>query len=268
MENIESRGDAHLYEKALRETDRRPNPSIRRSIKNASLVTRPTATTLCLRVTHLEDQTFGNGNSPYKMDTLTKWSATAATKVKPRLTFKQLPLLGLACVAALAGSAYGYHWWTIGRFLESTDDAYVGGNVTPISPHISAFIAEILVTDNQRVNARQVLVRLDDRDVQAAADHAEANLKQHTAMLASLRAKYALQQPAIRQAAADLDSKTAQADFAKARRRAISHPRSLRFRFPAERRKNARPGSGGEDGRGIGTGRARGRKSATKRAER
>ena len=134
------------------------------------------------------------------MDTLTKWSATAATKVKPRLTFKQLALLGLACVAALAGSAYGYHWWTIGRFLESTDDAYVGGNVTPISPHISAFIAEILVTDNQRVNAGQVLVRLDDRDVQAAADHAEANLKQHTAMLASLRAKYALQQPAIRQA--------------------------------------------------------------------
>jgi membrane fusion protein (multidrug efflux system) len=149
------------------------------------------------------------------MDALTKWSATAATKAKPRLTFKRLALIGLACVAALAGSGYGYHWWTIGRFLESTDDAYVGGNVTPISPHISGFIAEILVTDNQRVNAGQVLVRLDDRDVRAAADHAEAILKQRTAMLASLRAKYALQQSAIRQAAADLDAKTAQADFAK-----------------------------------------------------
>jgi membrane fusion protein, multidrug efflux system len=132
------------------------------------------------------------------MDALTKWSATPATKAKPRLTFKQLALLGLACVAALAGSGYGYHWLTIGRFLESTDDAYVGGNVTPISPHISGFIAEILVTDNQRVNAGQVLVRLDDRDVQAAADHAEAILKQRTAMLASLRAKYELQQSAIR----------------------------------------------------------------------
>jgi membrane fusion protein (multidrug efflux system) len=149
------------------------------------------------------------------MDARTKWSATAATKAKPRLTFKQLALLGLACVAALAGSGYGYHWWTIGRFLESTDDAYVGGNVTPISPHISGFIAEILVTDNQRVNAGQVLLRLDDRDVRAATDHAEAILKQRTAMLASLGAKYALQQSAIRQAAADLDAKTAQADFAK-----------------------------------------------------
>jgi multidrug resistance efflux pump len=51
---------------------------------------------------------------------------------------------------------------------------------------------------------QQVLVRLDDRDVRAAADHAQAVLKQRTAMLASLRAKYALQQSTIRQAAAEM----------------------------------------------------------------
>jgi len=148
------------------------------------------------------------------MDALTKWSVTA-TKAKARLTFKQLALVALACVGGLAASGYGYYWWTNGRFIETTDDAYVGGNVTPISPHISGFIAEIPVTDNQRVNAGQVLLRLDDRDVRAAADHAEAILKQRTAMLASLRAKYALQQSTIQQAAADLEAKTAQADFAK-----------------------------------------------------
>ena len=149
------------------------------------------------------------------MDALTKWSAPVATKVKPRLTFKQLALLALACIAALSGSGYGYYWWTTGSFIQSTDDAYVGGNVTPISPHIAGFVAEILVSDNQRVDAGQVLVRLDDRDVRAAAEHAEAVLKQRTAMLASLRAKYALQQAAIEQATADLDAKTAQASFAK-----------------------------------------------------
>jgi membrane fusion protein (multidrug efflux system) len=149
------------------------------------------------------------------MDALTKWSASVAAKTKRQLTFKQLALVGLACVAALTGSGYGYYWWTIARFIESTDDAYVGGNVTPISPHISGFIAEILVTDNQRVDAGQVLVRLDDRDVRAAADHAEAILKQRTSMLASLRAKYELQQSTIKQAAADLDAKIAQAGFAK-----------------------------------------------------
>jgi membrane fusion protein (multidrug efflux system) len=149
------------------------------------------------------------------MDALTKWSAPVATKVKPRLTFKQFALLALACVAAVSGSDYGYYWWTTGRFIESTDDAYVGGNVTPISPHIAGFVAEILVTDNQRVDAGQVLVRLDDRDVRAAAEHAEAVLKQRTAMLASLRAKYLLQHSMIEQATADLEAKTAQAGFTK-----------------------------------------------------
>jgi membrane fusion protein, multidrug efflux system len=149
------------------------------------------------------------------MDALAKWSEAAATKAKPRLTLKQLVLLALACVTALVASGYGYYWWTVARFIESTDDAYVGGNVTPIAPHISGFIAELLVADNQHVEAGQLLIRLDDRDVHAAADHADAVLKQRTATLAGLRAKYALQQSAIQQAAADLDAKTAQASFAK-----------------------------------------------------
>ena len=149
------------------------------------------------------------------MDALTNSDTKAATKAKGRLTFKQRTLAGLACVAVLAASAYGYHWGTVDRFFQSTDDAYVGGNVTPISPHISGFIAAILVGDNQRVNAGQLMVRLDDRDVRAAADHAEAILKARKATLESLRAKYELQQSTIQQASANLDAKIAQADFAK-----------------------------------------------------
>jgi membrane fusion protein, multidrug efflux system len=136
-------------------------------------------------------------------------------RAKRRLTFKQRLLLGLASAALLGAAWYGFDWWTVGRFFQDTDDAYVGGNVTPISPHISGFIAEIAVTDNQLVKAGQLLIRLDDRDVRAAADHAEAILKQRQAALESLRAKYALQQTTIQQTSADLDAKTAQADFAK-----------------------------------------------------
>ena len=200
------------------------------------------------------------------MDALTKWSAPVATKVKPRLTFKQLALLAFACVAAVSGSGYGYYWWTTGRFIESTDDAYVGGNVTPISPHIAGFVAAILVTDNQRVDAGQVLVRLDDRDVRAAAEHAEAVLNQRTAMLASLRARYALQQSAIEQAAADLEAKAAQASFAKVEAERYRTLALSEFRFPAECGKNTRPRSGGTGSRGIGASRPRCRKSATQRA--
>jgi membrane fusion protein, multidrug efflux system len=149
------------------------------------------------------------------MDALTKWSETAVAKTKSRLTSKQLALFGLMGALALGAIGYSYYWWAFDRFFQETDDAYVGGDVTPISPHISGFIAQIAVTDNQLVKAGQLLIRLDDRDVRAAADHAEAILQQRIATLAGLRAKYILQQSTIAQTAADLDAKTAQADFAK-----------------------------------------------------
>src|SRR6516225_6090143 len=150
------------------------------------------------------------------MDALTKWSASALEKAKPRrLSLKRLAWVGIACALGVAGSGYGYYWWAVDRFFQSTDDAYVGGDVTPISPHIAGFVAEIPVTDNERVHAGQLLVRLDVRDVRAAADHAQAVLEQRSATLASLRAKYELQLSIIRQASADLDAKFAQADFAK-----------------------------------------------------
>jgi membrane fusion protein, multidrug efflux system len=136
-------------------------------------------------------------------------------KTRRRVPIRRMLFTGLLSAAALAGCAYGYYWWTTGSYLQGTDDAYVGGNITPIAPHISGFVAQIAVTDNQEVKAGQLLVRLDDRDVRAAADHAEAVLKQREATLASLRAKYVLQQSTIEQATADVDAKTAQADFAK-----------------------------------------------------
>lgn len=149
------------------------------------------------------------------MDALTKWSAAAVATPKPRLSFKKLSVAALVCTLALAACGYGYYWWTSARFFEQTDDAYVGGNVTPIAPHIAGFIAEIAVSDNQRVSAGQLLVRLDDRDVRAGADRAAAVLDQRQAALAGLRAKYTLQQSMIQQADADVAAKTAQAAFAK-----------------------------------------------------
>ena len=124
---------------------------------------------------------------------------------------KRLLYAGLAGLLALAAARYGYEWWSVGRFIESTDDAYAGGNVTPISPHVAGFVAQILVADNDYVHAGQPLVRLDDSDFQAAVDHATAILAARQATLA----RQSLQQTAIRQAKADLDAKTAQAAFAK-----------------------------------------------------
>jgi membrane fusion protein (multidrug efflux system) len=150
---------------------------------------------------------------------MTSTVLTRATLTTPKPLSKQalrrLAILSLAALIALGATRYGYDWWTAGRFIETTDDAYVGGNVTPISPHVAGFIAEVLVTDNQPVSAGQLLIRLDDRDVRAAADHAEAILQQRIARRTSLSARYVLQQSAIQQASADLDAKIAEAEFAK-----------------------------------------------------
>src|SRR5271156_4433003 len=143
------------------------------------------------------------------------------TVIRPARARKALPrkqlLAGAAVLLLAAGAAwYGTNWWTNGRFIETTDDAYVGGNVTPIAPHAAGFVTEIAVIDNQLVHAGDLLVRIDPRDYQAALDHARAVVAARIAALASLRAQYTLQQSTIRQAAAELDAKTAQATFAHA----------------------------------------------------
>jgi membrane fusion protein (multidrug efflux system) len=125
-----------------------------------------------------------------------------------------LALLGILAVGGIAW--YGWNWWRVGRFIETTDDAYVGGNITTLSPHVAGFVAQILVSDNQFVRAGQLVITLDDRDYKAAFAHAEAVVQNQTSALANLRAKYALQQSMIEQAEDDLAANQANAAFARA----------------------------------------------------
>jgi membrane fusion protein (multidrug efflux system) len=129
---------------------------------------------------------------------------------------RRLAMAGAALAVLAGGAWYGNEWWTTGRFIESTDDAYVGGDVTAIAPHVAGFVESVLVSDNQRVAAGQLLVRLDQRDFRAAEDHARAVVDARLAALESLRADYLVQQSAIRQQEADLLAKSAQASFAEA----------------------------------------------------
>ncbi|MEJ0052000.1 MAG: HlyD family secretion protein [Methylovirgula sp.] len=142
-------------------------------------------------------------------------TALSEPRARAKISVKRLVLYAGIMAALTTAGWYGYDWWRAGRFIESTDDAYVGGDITPIAPHVSGFIAKIAVTDNQHVAAGQLLVELDDRDYRAAADHAQAVLDQHKAALNGLHAQYALQQSTIAKVAADLDAKKAQAIFAK-----------------------------------------------------
>jgi membrane fusion protein, multidrug efflux system len=131
-----------------------------------------------------------------------------------RLTRKQLILAALGLLIAAGAASYGRYWWSTGRFIESTDDAYVGGNVTPLAPHVPGFVSKILVADNQYVKAGELLVTLDDRDYQAQLAHAQATVQRQQATLANLHAQYELQQSMIGQSEANLAAAKAAAVFA------------------------------------------------------
>jgi membrane fusion protein (multidrug efflux system) len=122
--------------------------------------------------------------------------------LKKRL--KRLAPIGLGLLIATGAAWYGYDWWSTGRFIESTDDAYVGGDVTVIAPKVSGLIAQVAVTDNQTVHAGDLLVKLDGRDYQAALAKAEAAVAAQQAALVNLDATRRLQEAVIAQCQADI----------------------------------------------------------------
>jgi membrane fusion protein (multidrug efflux system) len=128
--------------------------------------------------------------------------------------FRKLLLAG-AAVAVLGGASwYGYDYWTVGRYLVSTDDAYVKADNTTIAPKVSGYLTDVKVGDNERVTAGQVLARIDDRDFTVALDQAKADVSAAQAALASKQAQLDVQQAVIAAAKATVDVDTATKTFA------------------------------------------------------
>lgn len=96
----------------------------------------------------------------------------------------------------------------------STDNAYLHGDITPISPKISGYIAEVAIRDNQEVKAGDVLLRIDARDYQARVDQAAAGVATRRAALANLASRIEFQQATIERAAATLNGAKANAQRA------------------------------------------------------
>jgi membrane fusion protein (multidrug efflux system) len=139
--------------------------------------------------------------------------------------------IGLVVVAA--ASWVGIQYWTVWRFTESTDDAYVKADSTIVAPKVTGYVAELFVDDNQSVKAGQTLARIDDRDFRAALAEATASVAAATASVANLGAQITAQGSQIRQADASVAAATASL--------------SLSQRNDVRRRKMAQVGYGSDE---------------------
>lgn len=139
---------------------------------------------------------------------------TTVTKVA-RQVWKLVLAGGVGVIALVALATWSRYEWKTGRFVESTNDAYVKADSTIIAPKVSGYIAQVLVQDNQHVQAGQVLARIDDRDFRANLDQASAKLAAADAEVDHLNAQLAEQEAIIAQAEAGVTSAQATLDLAK-----------------------------------------------------
>ncbi|ESW73295.1 HlyD family secretion protein [Mesorhizobium sp. C277A] len=130
-----------------------------------------------------------------------------------------LPIIGLALLSA--GAWYGYNYWTDGRFLISTDDAYVQADMSFVSPKISGYVDQVKVSENQQVKAGDPLLTIDDGDYRIAVAQAEAQIATLAKTLDRIDAQTKAAQASLQQAQAQKVADQAAADnAARAQQRA------------------------------------------------
>ncbi len=128
---------------------------------------------------------------------------------------KGIARIAIPVVLVALAAAWGVHWWNTGRFVEDTDDAYVGGDVTVIAPKVPGYLQTLAVTDNQAVHRGDLLAKIDDRDYRAAVARAEAGVAAAHALMGNLDANERMQRSAIAQA--DAGVAAARAETTRAR---------------------------------------------------
>jgi membrane fusion protein, multidrug efflux system len=124
-----------------------------------------------------------------------------------RWLYPALRIIFLVFAAWLVWYVAG-HWdrWTGAARLESTDDAFVSGDVTPLSAHVSGYIKEVAVDDFQAVRRGDLITVIDPSDYEAQLGLARANLAAAQATLANLANQRDVQNALIRQAGATIEA--------------------------------------------------------------
>jgi membrane fusion protein, multidrug efflux system len=132
--------------------------------------------------------------------------AAAPPSAAPKSGKRRFVLMGIVLLLVLAAASYGVHYFLVGRFFISTDDAYVRTNNTMLGARASGHIADIIPGDNTLVHKGDVVLRIDDGDYRIAVDAARTKIATQEATIARISRQVGAQQSAVEQAQANLAS--------------------------------------------------------------
>jgi membrane fusion protein, multidrug efflux system len=150
-----------------------------------------------------------DGSGAVSGQTLAPAPSAPATQKKKRFTWKRMVVGALAVAALAAGAKYGWSYWQWAAVHETTDDAFIDGHVTQVTPRVAGHVLKVYVNDNQVVHAGDVLVELDPADFQAALAEAQGKLTAAQADLVAANGQ-------VEQAKAQVTTAEAQVEQAKA----------------------------------------------------
>ncbi|MBB5709902.1 HlyD family secretion protein [Sphingomonas xinjiangensis] len=141
----------------------------------------------------------------------------AAPAKKSPLKNPRVRIILLLIVAAILvfGGLWFARYQTRGKYLQSTNDAYVQADAVVVSSRISGYVERVLVVENQRVKAGQPLLQIDARDYRAQAEQAQAQIDVAAANAEGVRAQIREQGAAIDQARAQLAAAQSALTFAR-----------------------------------------------------
>ena len=142
-------------------------------------------------------------------------SESAPVKASPLKSRKvRLGLLIGAIVILAAGLWWYLNYQSIGKYMQSTNDAYIQADAVLVAPKIAGYIDRVFVSENQTVRMGQPLVLLDPRDYRAQASQIQAQIEASRATADTVRSQVGEQQAALAQAQAQLNASLADVRFA------------------------------------------------------
>lgn len=118
-------------------------------------------------------------------------------------------------VIAIVGIGYGIRWLVYGRYIESTDDAYLRADSVTVSPRVNGYVEQVYVIDNQIVKAGDPLVRIDLRNYKALLSQQDATVDARSADIQAAESQITQQEASVDQAKAQLVGAQANAKFAR-----------------------------------------------------